>query len=73
MRRWPQVYLFFETKSVHNSQGDIGAAVSEDGGLSFKHLGVVLDDAEHLSYPFVLQEGDQVTAIVSLSSFQYIR
>ena len=55
-----QIYLFYETKTLRNSQGDIGAAVSEDGGLSFKHLGVVLDDQEHLSYPFVFEDEGKV-------------
>jgi hypothetical protein len=58
---WPQpdaspngkLFMFFETKSLHNMQGDIGAAVSSDGGFSFQPLGVVLDEPWHLSYPFV--------------------
>lgn len=54
------VYMFFETKSLHNMQGDIGAAVSQDGGLTFKHVGVVLDEPWHLSYPFLLEDKGKV-------------
>ena len=54
------VYLFFESKTVSTNQGDIGAARSTDGGLSFKSLGTVLDEPWHLSYPYVFLGGDRV-------------
>lgn len=41
-------------------QGDIGVAVSRDGGLTFKHLGLALDEPWHLSYPFVFEHGGQM-------------
>eukprot|EP00955_Chlamydomonas_euryale_P101836 365377-Chlamydomonas_euryale.AAC.11 len=49
--------MFYETKSLHSNQGDIGAAVSTDGGSTFLHLAVVLDEPWHLSYPFVFEDG----------------
>lgn len=49
------LHVFFESKTLANMQGDIGCAVSVDGGRSFKHLGIVLDEPWHLSYPFVFQ------------------
>jgi hypothetical protein len=45
-------------------QGDIGAAVSEDGGMTFKHIGIVLDEPWHLSYPFVFKHEGKVCAAV---------
>lgn len=54
------VYLFFETKSQKSRQGDIGAAVSTDGGLSFAHIGIVLDEPWHLSYPYLVEDEEQV-------------
>lgn len=49
------LHVFFESKTLANMQGDIGCAVSTDGGRSFKHVGIVLDEPWHLSYPFVFQ------------------
>ena len=40
--------------------GDIGAAVSSDDGITWQHLGIVLDEPWHLSYPFVFSWQDQV-------------
>ena len=42
-------------------QGDIGAAVSVNGGASFHHLGLVLDEPFHLSYPFVFEHNNTVS------------
>lgn len=47
---------------VPQGQGDIGAAVSRDGGASFEHLGVVLDEPWHLAYPHVFKHDGQVRA-----------
>ena len=41
-------------------QGDIGVAVSEDSGLTWKHLGIALDEPWHLSYPFLFRWEGQV-------------
>ena len=57
------VYLLYETKTVQDQQGDIGAAVSTDGGLSFEHIGIVLDEPWHLSYPYLIQDGEQVWGV----------
>jgi len=57
------IHMFYETKTHRNMQGDIGAAVSKDGGATFQHVGVVLDEPWHLSYPFVLEEGGQMYMI----------
>jgi hypothetical protein len=56
------MYMLYESKSVRSGQGDIGAAVSHDGGHTFHHLAVVLDEPWHLSYPFLVQDNDQVGA-----------
>ncbi len=53
-------HLLFETKTVSNMQGDIGAAESVDGGLTWRPLGVVLDEPWHLSYPFVFEHEGKV-------------
>lgn len=63
---WPaeggqRIYLFFESKTHHTNQGDIGLAESLDGGATFKHVGIVLDEPWHLSYPFVFKHGSQVS------------
>lgn len=61
-------YLFFETKSSPDNQGDIGAAVSRDGAQTFHYLGVVLDEPWHLSYPFVFKEGGDVYMVPEASN-----
>ena len=48
---------------MQDQQGDIGAAVSTDGGLSFEHIGIVLDEPWHLSYPYLIQDGEQVWGV----------
>ena len=54
------LYVFFETKSNSNNQGDIAAARSSDGGASWHYLGIALDEPWHLSYPFVFTWEDEV-------------
>ncbi|KAJ3674661.1 hypothetical protein LUZ60_005277 [Juncus effusus] len=54
------LYLFFETKNSVTLQGDIGAAVSEDRGASWRQLGIVLDEKWHLSYPYVFSDNNQI-------------
>ncbi len=41
-------------------QGDIGAAESRDGGLTWKHVGIALDEKWHLSYPFLFEHQGKV-------------
>ena len=41
-------------------QGDIGVAESTDGGISWRHLGIALDEEWHLSYPFVFSYNGEV-------------
>ncbi|KAG1653612.1 hypothetical protein FOA52_011349 [Chlamydomonas sp. UWO 241] len=53
------VHLFYETKSHHNKQGDIGTAISSDGGATFQHVGIALDEDWHLSYPFIVEDGGE--------------
>ncbi|KAL4447827.1 hypothetical protein ABPG75_005046 [Micractinium tetrahymenae] len=48
-----QMHVFFETKTNTDMQGDIAVARSDDGGASWRVLGVALDEPWHLSYPFV--------------------
>ncbi|KAL8251759.1 hypothetical protein R6Q59_035452 [Mikania micrantha] len=54
------LYLFFETKNSLTMQGDIGVAKSIDNGASWQHLGVVLDEEWHLSYPYVFDYNGQI-------------
>uniref|UniRef100_A0A0E0D4N3 Glucosamine inositolphosphorylceramide transferase 1 n=1 Tax=Oryza meridionalis TaxID=40149 RepID=A0A0E0D4N3_9ORYZ len=54
------IYMFFETKNPITSQGDIAAAVSEDAGVTWQQLGVVLDEEWHLSYPYVFTYKNKV-------------
>ena len=61
MSFYQTVYIFFEIKSLSTHQGDIGAAVSEDGGMSFTHIGVVIDESWHLSYPYLVEDEKQVS------------
>ena len=60
LQRGDGLYLFYETKSAQQGRGQIGVAVSSDGGASFRHLGIALDLPWHLSYPFVFEHGGQV-------------
>lgn len=54
-----KMYLFFETKNSLTMQGDIGVAESSDQGLTWKYLGIALDEEWHLSYPYVFEyEGE---------------
>ena len=41
-------------------QGDIGVAESTDGGISWRHLGIALDEEWHLSFPYVFDYDGQV-------------
>ena len=41
-------------------KGDIGVAVSSDGGVSWAHQGVALSEPWHLSYPFVFEHEGHV-------------
>eukprot|EP00250_Pteridium_aquilinum_P002465 c12685_g2_i1 orf=769-3075(+) len=55
-----KLYVFFETKNAITMQGDIGVAESTDGGASWRHLGIALDEEWHLSYPFVFAYDGQI-------------
>jgi hypothetical protein len=41
-------------------QGDIGVARSVDQGATWEFLGIALDEAWHLSYPFVFKYENEV-------------
>jgi hypothetical protein len=41
-------------------QGDIGVARSLDEGATWEILGIALDEAWHLSYPFVFKYENEV-------------
>jgi hypothetical protein len=53
--------LHLQAVGMRVLQGDIGAAVSHDQGHSWQHAGVVLDEAWHLSYPFVFAHEGKVS------------
>lgn len=54
------LFLFFETKTTTTMQGDIGVARSFDQGATWGFLGIALDEAWHLSYPFVFKYENEV-------------
>ena len=60
-------YAFFEVKNTDGSlrlrHGQIGAAVSEDQGHTWKYLGIVLKMNFHLAYPNVFQHEGQIYMI----------
>ena len=60
LQRDQKLYMFYETKSTEQQKGQIGVAVSSDGGMTFQHQAVVLNLAWHLSYPFVFEHNGQV-------------
>lgn len=55
-----KLFVFFETKNAITMQGDIGVAESTDGGASWRHLGIALDEEWHLSYPYVFEYDGQI-------------
>lgn len=54
------LYLFYETKNSITMQGDIGVAKSTDGGATWQHIGIALNEDWHLSYPYVFNYLDQI-------------
>lgn len=51
-------YLFFEVFNNDTQHGDIALATSTDL-VNWKHIGLVLDKAFHLSYPYVFKHQEQ--------------
>ncbi|KAL5654471.1 hypothetical protein ACJX0J_033790, partial [Zea mays] len=54
------LFIFFETKTTTSMQGDIGVARSFDQGATWEFLGIALDEAWHLSYPFVFKYENEI-------------
>ncbi|XP_051208218.1 glucosamine inositolphosphorylceramide transferase 1 [Lolium perenne] len=54
------LFLFFETKTTATMQGDIGVARSSDQGATWEFLGIALDEAWHLSYPYVFKYENEI-------------
>lgn len=52
--------MFFETKSNGVMRGEIGVAESLNGGATWRHLGIVLRESWHLSYPHVFSWNGEV-------------
>lgn len=52
--------MFYESKTGESHQGDIGVAESTDGGVTFTHLGIALDEPWHLSFPYVFAYNGKV-------------
>lgn len=50
-KKW---YMFFEVLNQSSQHGDIGLALSEDG-FNWRYEKIVLDEAFHLSYPYVFK------------------
>lgn len=54
------MYLFFETKTSTTMKGDIGVAESSDQGVTWKYMGIALEEEWHLSYPYVFEYDGEV-------------
>ena len=55
-------YLFFEVLNRSTDRGEIAYATSRDG-LTWQYGAVVLREPFHLSYPFVMAQGDDIYMI----------
>ncbi len=49
-------YTFFELKNLRRYIGEIGVSKSTDAGQTWAFQGVALEEAFHLSYPFVIKD-----------------
>ncbi|KAJ4869005.1 Glycosyltransferase family protein 64 protein C5 [Raphanus sativus] len=67
------LYLFFENKNPITMQGDIGVAESTDKGATWKPLGIALDEAWHLSFPFVFNYNGQIYMMPESSQIGELR
>ncbi|KFK24896.1 hypothetical protein AALP_AA8G038800 [Arabis alpina] len=67
------LYIFFETMNPVTSQGDIGVAESIDNGATWKPLGLALDEAWHLSYPFVFNYNGEIYMMPESSELGQLR
>lgn len=47
-------YMYSEVLDSDEQEGVVGLAVSEDGGRTWRHHGIVLREDYHVSFPFVL-------------------
>ena len=55
------IYLFFQTKNVQTRKGDIGVAVSNNGGLKWTYLGTALSSKNtSFSYPYIFEWKENV-------------
>jgi len=54
IRKGDRWYMFFEVLDAETSKGAIGLAVSQDG-LQWAYRQIVLQEAYHLSYPYVFE------------------
>lgn len=68
-------YLFFEVKNLNQTlvrrHGQIGAAVSNDQGVSWKYLQIVVVAKWHLSYPFVFKYKGNIYMMPQGNSISY--
>ncbi len=65
-------YLFFEVLSSDTQQGDIALATSKDL-LEWDFRGVVIDEAFHLSFPYVFSTGDEYYMILESAQGHSVR
>ncbi|GLC56016.1 hypothetical protein PLESTB_001055600 [Pleodorina starrii] len=49
-------FAFFEMKNLARYIGEIGVAVSYDGGTTWRYLGTALSETFHLSFPLVMYD-----------------
>jgi hypothetical protein len=67
------LYMFFEVFRSDTNQGEIGCASSNDNGCSWQYEGIVLTEAFHLSYPFILQYEGEVYMIPESNATESVR
>jgi hypothetical protein len=65
-------YLFFEVLNAYSQQGDIGLATSTNG-LDWQYDRIVLDEAFHLSYPYVFRWKDNIYMVPETAEDQSVR
>jgi hypothetical protein len=65
-------FMFFEVMNLHDFQGDIGLATSNDG-FNWTYQKIVLDEDFHLSYPYVFKWQNEYYMIPESGQINSIR
>lgn len=56
-------YIFFRTAPRYGKKGSIGVVRSTNGGISWKYLGIALEESWDLSYPYVFRWKEEIYMI----------